>query len=66
MLVKCWRKNVAVRGGKTVVTLQRDDAGVFSAHLSRGLDSLPDAEVTDEPDGGQTQSQPPADWTQLV
>lgn len=66
MLVKCWRKNVAVRGGKTVVTLQRDDAGVFSAHLSRGLDSLPDAEVTDEPDGGQTQGQPPADWTQLV
>lgn len=46
--------------------MQRDDAGVFSAHLSRGLDSLPDAEVTDEPDGGQTQSQPPADWTQLV
>ncbi len=42
------------------------DVGVFSAHLSGGLDSLPDTEVTDEPDDGQTQSQLPADWTQLV
>lgn len=35
-------------------------------HLSSGLDSLPDAEVTDEPDDGQTQSQLPADRAQLV
>lgn len=36
------------------------------AHLSSGLDSLPDTEVTDEPDGRETQSQLPADWTQFI
>lgn len=36
------------------------------AHLSGGLDSLPDTEVADEPDDAKTQSQLPADWTQLV
>lgn len=38
----------------------------FFAHLSSGLDPLPDAEVTDEPDSGKTKSQLPADWTQFI
>lgn len=37
-----------------------------TAHLSRRLDSLPDTEVTDEPDDSQAQGQPPTDWTQFV
>lgn len=39
---------------------------IFFSHLAGGLHSLPDAEVTDKPDDGQTQSQLPADRAQLV
>lgn len=62
MLVKCsHQKQIYQLKKKT-----KHDVGVFSAHLSGGLDSFPNTEVTDEPDDGQTQSQLPADWTQLV
>lgn len=38
----------------------------IAADLSSGLHALPDTKVADEPDDGQTQSQLPADWTQLI
>lgn len=44
-----------------IVVLQRVEASMFSSHLSCGLDSLPDAKVTQEPDDGQTHSQSPVD-----
>lgn len=43
-----------------------DEADVSTPHLSGRLDSLPDAEVADKPDGGQTQSQLPADRAEPV
>lgn len=43
-----------------------DDVAAPPAHLPGGLHALPDAEVTDEPNGGEAQSQLPADRTQLV
>lgn len=43
-----------------------DEADVSTPHLPGRLDSLPDAEVADKPDGGQTQSQLPADRAEPV